>query len=105
MMCARMIMIHSAYDVFIPHRTRSSKKQVTRGRALGVLEAPGAAVSLGRSSLPRQPGAACMIDFRARRATAAPPYLNEIAAASQVVKPSYVNGLAGQSKELPQIRN
>ena len=36
-----------------------------------------------------------MIDFRARRATAAPPYLNEIAAASQVVKPSYVNGLAG----------
>ena len=48
-------MILSAYDVFIPHRTRSSKKQVTRGRALGVLEAPGAAVSLGRSSLPRQP--------------------------------------------------
>ena len=26
MMCARMIMILSAYDVFIPHRTRSSKK-------------------------------------------------------------------------------
>ena len=26
MMCARMIMIHSAYDVFIPHRTRSRKK-------------------------------------------------------------------------------
>ena len=34
MMCAMMIMIHSAYDVFIPHRTRSSKNtHASRGLA------------------------------------------------------------------------
>ena len=43
---------------FCPAFLTSGPSSCNRGRTLGVLGTPGAAVSLGRSSLPRQPGAA-----------------------------------------------